>query len=98
MVLVYGTICLDRIRRVPSLPHKGSYVEAVDEQVFLGGEAVNTALALRAWGNSMELAGNSLGDDDDGQLLERLLAEHGLKVHALVHASARTPVCDIYVT
>lgn len=49
MVVVFGTVCLDRILRVARLPGHGGYVEIDDEVLMLGGEAANTALALQTW-------------------------------------------------
>jgi len=98
-VLVFGTVCIDRIRNVPHLPPIGGYVEIASETVMLGGEAANTALALKTWGVEAELWGNSLGTGTDSQLLGKLLDEKGLEVHFEPSGeSTATPVCDIYVT
>lgn len=98
VILVFGTICLDRIRRVPSLPSRGGYVEALDEVLMLGGEAANTALALKKWGAEIELIGNSLGTGLEGEQLENLVRESGLPMEHLRRGGADAPVCDIYVT
>lgn len=98
MVLVFGTICLDRLRRVPSLPGAGSYVEIESEQLMLGGEAANTAHALESWGTSATLCGNLLGDAPEGELLLQLLTAHDLPTKHLRLGGGRTPETDIYVT
>ncbi|MCX7800475.1 MAG: hypothetical protein N2109_09060, partial [Fimbriimonadales bacterium] len=69
MVVVFGTVCLDRVRRVPALPEAGGYVEILEERLLLGGEAANTARHLAAWGVPVALAGNGLGGGGEGRLL-----------------------------
>lgn len=98
MILVFGTICLDRVRGIASLPQPGGYVGVQSEEVFLGGEAANTATALRAWGADLALYGNLLGEGEDAHLLLRKVVEKGLPTDHLKLGSGITPVCDIYVT
>jgi sugar/nucleoside kinase (ribokinase family) len=96
-VCVFGTICLDKFCRIPRLPEPGGYVESEYEAAFLGGEAANTAVALKLWGESVQLQGNAAGKDEDGDLLDRLLAEEGFG-GLKRREGVRTPVCDIFVT
>lgn len=99
MVVVYGTVCLDRIRRVPCLPDKGRYVEIEQEDEALGGEAANTCAVLRAWRSDCRLAGNSLGQGEPARLVENKLLEAGLDDACLPQGSEHpAPYCDIYVT
>lgn len=98
MILVFGTVCLDRVRVVPRLPEVGGYVEIESEQILLGGEAANTALHLRAWGRDVRLFGNPLGKGLAADLLRRLLADQGLDATHLTCAGAITPETDVYVT
>lgn len=98
MVLVFGTICLDRLRRVPTLPGAGGYVEIESERLLLGGEAANTAHALGNWGTPTTLCGNLLGDPPEGDRLLQLLIEHDLPTTHLRVGGGRTPETDIYVT
>lgn len=102
MILVFGTVCIDRIRRVPFLPDAGGYVEITEEMDLLGGEAANTAFALKTWGAEFNLVPNALGSGPDGIVLRDLVAEKGLHVTPpgphTPNASPPTPVCDIYVT
>ena len=98
MVLIFGTICLDRVRRVPRMPAPGGYVEIVAEEFLLGGEAANTANALRVWGADFVLAGNGLGEGASGEALQKALQEHRLEpMGSHLLAPGRTPVCDVYV-
>lgn len=110
MIVVFGTVCIDRLRGVPELPAPGGYVEAQWEEVLLGGEAANTANALRAWGDSPTLVTHPLGDDLDGEILRSLVRARGLDPIELRRETAVsmiaepgaggavTPVCDVYIT
>lgn len=98
MIVIFGTICLDRVRRVPFLPSKGHYVEITDQQVFVGGEAANTSYALLKWGEPFELFGNILGEGEDADLILDLAREKGLPTDNLRKGPVQPPVCDIYVT
>ncbi|MBV6458183.1 MAG: Sulfofructose kinase [Fimbriimonadaceae bacterium] len=98
MITVYGTVCLDRLRRVAKLPPLGGYAEILGEQVFLGGEAANTAVALRYWEANVEVIGNEIGDDDSGQWLRNALRDRNLSDAGIPTSSVVTPFTDIYVT
>ncbi|MEJ5170281.1 MAG: carbohydrate kinase family protein [Fimbriimonadales bacterium] len=98
MVVVFGTVCLDRVRRVPSLPEPGGYVEILEETLLLGGEAANTARHLATWGVPVALAGNNLGSGEEGKALWNLVRQAGLPTEFLRSDAGETPVCDVYVT
>lgn len=100
MIVVFGTVCLDRVRRIPHLPAAGGYVEVESEVLLLGGEAANTANALRRWGAEVALCGNGVGQGIDGDLLTSYLSERGLVSQAAgkLPSTQATPVCDVYVT
>ncbi|HRI44135.1 MAG TPA: carbohydrate kinase family protein [Fimbriimonadaceae bacterium] len=102
MLVVYGTVCVDRLARVDDLPRKGGYVEIVEEVRMLGGEAANTALALAHWWRPPVLIGNPIGTGDDADFIRKALAAGGLdRVHldtGRPAGPAQTPICDIYVT
>lgn len=98
MILVYGTICLDRVYRIDSLPKSGGYSPIDSEETFLGGEAANTALALKTWGAKVTLAGNALGSGPSGLELYRALLKKRLPTSHLEYGEGVAPVCHIYVT
>lgn len=98
MVFVFGTICIDRVYRIADLPAIGGYSTIQSEESLLGGEAANTALALKSWGLEIALAGNQLGEGPSGLDLERLLAEKGLPTQYLEEGETITPICHVYVT
>src|SRR5262252_7654948 len=95
-VIVYGTVCLDAIWRVDSLPPPGGYVRILEERKMIGGEAANTAMALTRWGARVALVGNALGDDEDGHLLRALFARDAPEIDlrfVRTMPEARTPFC-----
>lgn len=93
MIHVFGTICLDRMRLVSSLPEPGGYVSVDSERVMVGGEAANTAFALSAWNLPYRLYGNALGSE-----VMAKVAAIGLPTRDISTAEGAAPVCDIYVT
>lgn len=99
-VCVYGTMCLDRIRRVQNLPPPGGYVEVLEERWMPGGEALNTALALATWGVQVALVPNALGEDELAEhLLSILKAYPSLDLRFVCRRKdVQTPTCDVYVT
>lgn len=98
VILVWGLICVDRVRRIPHLPPAGGYVEIEDESFLLGGEAANTANALAAWNRPLSLSGNSLGQGQLSELLRSELRQRGIALTHLNSPDGSTPVCDVYVT
>ncbi|MBS1724403.1 MAG: carbohydrate kinase family protein [Armatimonadetes bacterium] len=94
MVVVYGTVCRDRMHGVSRLPEPGGYVEIDWQRESVGGEAVNTALALQSWGQNIVLCGNSTGSPALDQMLESV----GLSTAQLPPGDHPEPICDIYVT
>src|SRR5690349_11825679 len=98
MILVFGTVCVDRVCRLARMPEAGGYVEAISEVRMLGGEAANTAYALRSWGAEVVLAGNGIANDTEGDFVRSELARRGIQAitdHLL--PAVRTPVCDVFV-
>lgn len=98
MIVVLGTVCLDRVRTIQKLPHPGGYEGVLQESLGLGGEAANTANALTRWGADSILVGNHVGSGENADILLDLLAQHELRGTFTRNELAMTPVCDIYVT
>ncbi len=98
MIAVFGTICLDRIHRIPHLPPPGGYVEIMESIVQLGGEAANTAHALARWNARFELIGNPIGQGPVADEIRIQLAQHGLDNARLTLRDNPPPVCEIFVT
>ena len=98
MIVVYGTVCLDLLHRLPQLPKAGSYLEIEEDSVALGGEASNTAASLRHWGAQVQLVGNPVGTGHEADILTSLLDQHGLSDAILPSGDHLAPVCHILVT
>lgn len=98
MILVFGTICLDRIHRVPRLPNPGGYVEISESTTGLGGEAANTAFALQKWNAEFRLVGNSLGSGITSELIYSYLKNCRLQHAITPKFSNPSPICEIMVT
>lgn len=98
MILCFGTVCLDRLRRIAALPQSGGYAEIQSDFALLGGEASNTACTLSRWGREVHLYGNPVGDDVDGRLIRARLAEAGVPFHcAPAPEGLVTPICEVFV-
>jgi sugar/nucleoside kinase (ribokinase family) len=97
MVIVYGTVCLDRISPVERIPQPGEYAELGAERVRLGGEAANTAALLVRWGTETILVGNSIGSGTEADMIMGLLHEHGLSKARLPRRVHPAPTCYIFV-
>lgn len=98
MIVVFGTVCLDRMRRVPSLPQQGGYIGITEETDHLGGEAANTAHALITWGAKVDVYTNGIGDGYRADRLRGLIEGHGLPTGMTRTSDTPTPICDIYLT
>lgn len=98
MILVFGTVCVDRMRRVARLPEQGGYVGIIEETDHLGGEAANTAHALITWGAEVDVYTNGIGDGYRADRLRELLLSHGLPLQMIRPSDTPTPICDIYLT
>lgn len=92
MILVYGTVCIDRIHRMSSLPLPGQYREIQSQMILPGGEALNTHQGLLKLGAAARLEGNPIALDTAALFLEL-----GIK-YENVNPGAETPVCEIFVT
>ncbi len=100
-VIVYGTVCLDAIWQVASLPEPDGFAPILQEENAIGGEACNTAIALHLWGVRVLLAGTATGQDERGAQLRALFASqlpHFSLQHVASLPGARTPFCACIAT
>lgn len=86
-VLVTGSIHIDRMVRLPTLPVPGETVTGSESWTQLGGKAANQAVA--AAGHVRSLLAACVGSDAEGQQAERTLIHRGAEPR-LQH-SARLP-------
>lgn len=96
MVTFFGTVCLDRVRRIADFPSVGGYAEILHESLLLGGEAANSAVAAHRLGCEVELIGNPIGHDELGLLVRAGVEAEGIE--ASLPEALATPFCDVYVT
>jgi sugar/nucleoside kinase (ribokinase family) len=99
-VLCYGALCADTLIRVPRFPAPGEGVRALSEVMVAGGNAMNEARCLAAWGERVALMGDHLGDDAEGALLtETSMGDPNLDASYIQHSPGwPTPRCRIIVT
>ena len=81
MLLVAGSLTIDRIYRCERMPEEGGTV-CGSASVHVGGYGGIEALAALRSGAKARLAA-AIGDDEDGRLLRNLLSQHGLSGSAL---------------
>lgn len=97
-IIIAGTVCWDRLCRVPSMPVPGGYVEIDEVLERPGGEAINTAIALKTWGIAPAVYGNPIGMGIYAEKLRKSIETAGLRRMILPGGTMTTPLCDIYVT
>ncbi len=98
-ILCYGAVEVTNRIEVPHLPAPDRSSNVTAEYYRPGGEALNVALALAAWGLAPHLMGNLLGEDAYGDLIRRELARQpGVRTTWLQTSDhARTPYSRIFV-
>ena len=86
-VLVAGSIHIDRMVRLPTLPEPGETVTGTESWTQLGGKAANQAVAAAEHVRSLLVA--CVGTDQEGRQADRTLARHG--VEPQLQYAARLP-------
>ena len=96
-IVVFGSLNMDLVIRVPHLPRPGETVAGSDVVPGAGGKGANQALAARRLGAGVALIG-MVGSDEYGAELRDGLAGHGVDVSGVfVTADAATGVAHIVV-
>jgi len=98
-VLCYGAIEVTNRVEVPHMPAPGRSSNVTAEYYRPGGEALNVALALAAWGLRPAVMGNQVGEDAYGDLIRRELERHPAVQAAWLQSfdHVRTPYTRIFV-
>jgi ribokinase len=78
-VCVVGSINIDTIYQVPSIPRPGETVLATGKAVLPGGKGANQAVAAASMGSEVTFVG-CVGDDPEAVLAIASLVEHGIDV------------------
>lgn len=99
-VLCYGTISMDNITRLDHLPTPRRDAVASFEYNEVGGEALQVAIPLAAWGLRVLLVGNMIGTDWKGQFIAQELARYPTIDACYVERrdDVRTPFTRVLVT
>ncbi|MBL8047439.1 MAG: carbohydrate kinase family protein [Chthonomonas sp.] len=97
-ILIAGTVCWDRLIRVPEFPRPGQYIDALEVREGPGGEAYNTAFGLLQLGMSALVYGNPIGSGLAADRLRQGVEKVGLRRVVLPGGRNRVPQCDILVT
>lgn len=99
-VLCYGTISIENVTRLPYLPTPRRDAPASHEHDELGGEALNVAMQLSAWGLRVVVVGNFIGTDRKGEFITAELARWPTVdvSHIVQHPNVVTPFSRVLVT
>ncbi|WP_225755236.1 ribokinase [Actinotalea sp. Marseille-Q4924] len=81
-VVVVGSVNVDLVASVERMPAPGETVSALRAQRLVGGKGSNQAVAAARLGCSVAMVG-IVGDDPDGELARRALADEGVDVDRL---------------
>mgnify|MGYP003323868105 FL=1 len=96
-VLCFGTINPDFIYFIDNLPVLGGDIRSNDYKIRPGGTAINCAANIANWGANVEIAGNSIGNDEFGKYLINYLDVSGIRYESVIINEHFTPTCSIYV-
>ena len=96
MVTVFGSLNVDYVFRVPSLPAPGETLLATDMVVLPGGKGGNQALAAARAGAPVHMAG-AVGDDGLGHIAIAGLLADGVNTEAVALSEQPTGTASINV-
>ncbi len=96
MIVVFGSVNVDFVTRVKTIPHPGETVLGPNYDVIPGGKGANQALAARRAGAEVLMAG-AVGDDPFAAIGLGLLVEAGVDLRAMARVKAPTGAAFITV-
>jgi len=96
MIIVFGSVNVDFVTRVTSIPKPGETVLGPRYEVIPGGKGANQALAARRAGSATSMAG-AVGDDPFAAIGLGLLVEAGVDCSAVAKVAAPTGAAFITV-
>jgi ribokinase len=96
MITVFGSINVDIVSRVATIPQPGETVRGSNYMLFAGGKGANQALAARRAGADVRLVG-AIGSDDIGKLALTELEAAGVDLSGVAHLDGTTGVAIIIV-
>lgn len=95
-LLGLGEVCVDWVAKIPHFPVPDEKIDAISEEIFMGGVTANFLSAASKLGVSTGFIG-AVGDDDYGDFLLDGLAGKGIDT-SLVKKRGDSPVNFIMVT
>lgn len=94
---VFGSVNMDVVTRVSSLPRPGETVAALRLDHFPGGKGANQAVAAARFGHSTRLIA-AIGNDDHGDRLMAFLSGEGIDLSGVIRLQASTGMAHIAVS
>lgn len=96
MIIVFGSINLDIVTRVPRLPGPGETVKGDAYKLIPGGKGANQALAAKRAGSDTAMVG-AVGDDAFADLALEFLQKDGVDLSGVARVSEPTGIASINV-
>tara|TARA_Y100000816_G_scaffold116971_1_gene81993 strand:- start:308 stop:1159 length:852 start_codon:yes stop_codon:yes gene_type:complete len=96
-ILCFGTLNPDLIYFVDELPSKGGDIRSSKSSIRPGGTAINCSELISLWNKTVEVRGNSVGNDPMGNYLVEYLKENNINFDGLIINELMTPTCSIFV-
>ncbi len=96
MIVVFGSLNMDLVLTVPTIPRPGETVLCPDYVTKPGGKGCNQAVAAARTGGSVTMAGR-VGDDAFGRTLVQRLAAEGVETRAIDPSARPTGIACICV-
>jgi ribokinase len=96
VIVVFGSVNLDLVARVPRLPRAGETLAGLAFQTSAGGKGANQALAARRAGSEVTLVG-AVGADAFAAPALQCLEQDGVRLHVATDADQSTGVALIHV-
>jgi ribokinase len=96
VIVVFGSVNVDFVTRVPRIPHPGETVLGPDYAVIPGGKGANQALAAARAGGKVTLIA-AVGEDPFAEIGLSLLREAGIDLSRVARAKAHTGAAFIAV-
>lgn len=96
MITVFGSINVDIVSRVATIPQPGETVRGSNYMLFAGGKGANQALAARRAGADVRLVG-AVGSDDLGKAALTELEAARVDLSGVAHLDGTTGVAIIIV-
>ena len=83
LVLCFGVMGVDQIVQVADYPEPDGHTQILSDDVFIGGEAANTAVTLGTLGLPVRLMGNTLGEDRYGAFFREQIQRYPVDLQGI---------------